>query len=59
MERNGKSRRRASLMLTMDPESKERLRKMAEQRHMTISAMIVDYAWKTRLKPDPVPDEAE
>lgn len=58
MQKNGKSRKRASLMLSMDLATKERLRKLAEQRHMTISAMITSYCWQQRL-PESAQDEAE
>ena len=57
MQEARKTKRRASIMLTMEQETKDRLQAIAKQRHTTVSQLITDFAWKTRLRPEP--DEAE
>ena len=59
MQKAGKGARRASIMLTMEPETKQRLKKLAEQRHTSISQMITDWAWKQRLAPSAQDEAAE
>ena len=50
---------RASLMLTMEPETKERLKLLAQLRHTNISQMIVNWAWSQKLTPEPERGEAD
>ena len=57
MQEARKTKRRASIMLTMEQETKDRLQAIARQRHTTVSQLITDFAWKTRLRPEP--EEAE
>ena len=58
MQENNRTNRRASLMLTMEPETKERLRMLANQHHTNISQMITNWAWSQKLKPEPVRGES-
>ena len=45
-------------MLTMEPATKERLKQLAAQKHVSVSQLITNYAWKSKLK-DAEPDETE
>ena len=55
MARTSKNRT-ATLVLSMEPETKERLRAYADQNHTSISQAITDWIWKQPVRagqPDP------
>ena len=49
MARSSKNRT-ATLFLSLDPETKERLRAYADQNHTSISQAITDWIWKQPVR---------
>ena len=47
-----KQNRTASLVLSVDPESKERLRAYASQNHKSMSQAVIDWIWTLPVKED-------
>ena len=56
--RKPQDKKHVPLMLTMEPATKERLKQLAAQKHVSVSQLITNYAWKSKLK-DAEPDETE
>ena len=57
-QRKPQDKKHVPLMLTMEPATKERLKQIAAQKHVSVSQLITNYAWKSKLK-DAEPDDAE
>lgn len=49
MARSSKNRT-ATLFLSLDPETKERLRAYADQNHTSISQAVTDWIWKQPVR---------
>ena len=49
---------RAPMTISLDPETNERLRRYARQRHSTVSQIITDWVWSQNVKDEPAPAEA-
>ncbi len=54
MARTKKSTKSATILLTMEPESRDRLREHAAQRHTSVSQLVVDWVWNTPLRDETI-----
>ncbi len=50
MAQDKKNPRTASVLLSMDQESRDRLKEHAAQRHTSVSQLVVDWIWNTPLR---------
>ena len=49
---------RAPMTISLDPETNDRLRRYARQRHSTVSQIITDWIWMEPVKDEPAPAKA-
>ena len=49
---------RAPMTISLDPETNDRLRRYARQRHSTVSQIITDWIWMEPVKYEPAPAKA-
>ena len=49
---------RVPMTISLDPETNDRLRRYARQRHSTVSQIITDWIWREPVKYEPAPAKA-